>query len=599
MTHSLTSEAPKSLPLRDGFPDLVRQFREFLVTLWSSQGRHTLTMLTVAIVSVICLTALGQVALNAWNRPFYDAIQERNFQGFVYQLLIFAMIAGSLLVLNVAQAWLREMIKLKSREWLTRDLFAEWLRPGRPMRLGYAGEIGVNPDQRIHEDARHLTELSADLGVGLFQASLLLVSFLGVLWSLSGALVIPVGSYSFTIPGYMVWCALLYAATGSWLTWRVGRPLVGMNTGRYQRESELRFALVQANQHAESIAHQHGEEGERQRLGIDLDNVLAVTRAIVGATARLTWVTAGYGWVSIVAPIIIASPGYFAGKLSFGEMMVVVGGFYQVNQSLRWFVDNFALVAEWRATLIRVMSFREVLLTFESGLHGEERIDYGEDPEGKLTLEDVGVSGPAEKARLDSGKVEVAPGDRLLVLDKTSGGKAPLLPAIAGHWPWGSGKLKLPASGRVMFLRPRPYFPKGSLRCALAYPHDSSIISDAAAAAALARVGLGHLSKSLDRTARWWRKLTNEEQGRLALARLLLQKPQWVFTDGIIDAIAEDHRDLVISIFENELADTALVSVSRRGSLGPLCRRVVHLTSSPPDEMRGSASGRVPHSTEA
>src|SRR5437762_892738 len=229
MTHSISTEVPSPLPLTAGFRELIRQFREFVLALWSSQGRRTLTMLTIAIIAVICATVVAQVGLNAWNRPFYDAVAARNFPGFVYQLLIFALIAGSLLVLNVAQAWLREMIKLKSREWLTRDLFAQWLMPGRATRLAYAGEIGVNPDQRIHEDARHLTELSAELGVGLFQASLLHTSFLGVLWTLSGALVIPIGGYAITIPGYMVWSALLYAATGSLLTWRIGRPLVGLN----------------------------------------------------------------------------------------------------------------------------------------------------------------------------------------------------------------------------------------------------------------------------------------------------------------------------------------------------------------------------------
>ena len=362
---------PKPFPRRAGTGNLVGQFREFLIVLWSSQGRRSLSFLTIATVCVICATAVAQVGLNAWNEPFYNAIEQKDFPAFGYQLLTFALFAGSLLILNVAQAWLREMIKLKSREWLTRDLFGEWLKPGRSVRLAYAGEIGVNPDQRIHEDARRLTELSAELGIGLFQASLLLLSFLGVLWTLSGPLVVPIGGVSIALPGYMVWCALLYAATGSWLTWRIGHPLVGMNSQRYQRESELRFALFQANQQAENIAQNHDEEIERRRLDLNLDNVLSMAREIVGASARLTWITAGYGWVSIIAPIVIASPGYFGGNLSIGELMVVVGGFYQVNQSLRWFVDNFALLAEWRATLLRVMSFRDVLLTFESSREHE------------------------------------------------------------------------------------------------------------------------------------------------------------------------------------------------------------------------------------
>ena len=324
-----------------------------------------------ATVFVLGATAAAQVSLNAWNGPFYEAIAQRNFSAFLYELLVFAAIASGLLVLNVAQAWLREMIKLNSREWLTRDLLSEWLKPGRHTRLVGAGEIGVNPDQRIHEDARRLTELSADLGIGLLQALLLLLCFLGVLWTVAGELDIWIFGVSLPIPGYMVWCALLYAASGSWLTWRVGRPLVGLNSQRYQREAEFRFALVRANQQAETIARFRDAEGEKRKLGLALGKVRGAARRIVYATAKLTWITAGYGWISIVAPIVIASPAYFSGRCSFGGLMVVVGAFNQVNQSLRWFVDNFALLAEWRAALFRVIRFREVLLMSESGRERE------------------------------------------------------------------------------------------------------------------------------------------------------------------------------------------------------------------------------------
>ena len=328
--------------------------------------RQGLALLTICTVLIVCATAAAQVGLNAWNRPFYEAISARNSFAFLYELLVFVALAGGLLVLNVAQAWLREMIKLRSREWLTRDLFAAWLKPGAPARLAGAGEIGVNPDQRIHEDVRRLTELSADLGVGLLQASLLLLSFLGVLWTVSGAF--SICGVSLEIPGYMVWCALFYAASGSWLTWRVGRPLVSLNSRRFQRESELRSALFQANQQMQNLASLRGEEREKRGLGLGLglEKVLVIVRDIVDVTAKLTWVTAGYGWISIVAPIVIASPAYFSTNLSFGELMVTVGAFNQVNQSLRWFVDNFAVLAEWHAALFRVIKFREVLSMSEN-----------------------------------------------------------------------------------------------------------------------------------------------------------------------------------------------------------------------------------------
>lgn len=357
-------------PLHEDIPGLFQQLRELVITLWSSPGRNTMTWLSIGIIAVLCATAAAQVVLNYWNRPFYNAIEKRDFGAFVFQLLVFAMIAGTLLVLNVVQAWLREMIKLRTREWLSRDLFNQWLKPGQVARLSRAGEVGINPDQRMHEDTRHLTELSADLGIGLFQSSLLLVSFLGVLWTVSGPLLITLGGMSLKIPGYMVWCALLYALGGSWLTWRVGRPLIAMDVARYQRESELRIALVQTEERAAAHPQAEPHKPDQQRLLSDLERLLAKMREIVGATARVTWVTAGYGWVSLVAPIIIAAPAYFAGHISFGELMMVVGGFNQVNQSLRWFVENFTQLADWRATLQRVMRFREVLLGAEGEVAG-------------------------------------------------------------------------------------------------------------------------------------------------------------------------------------------------------------------------------------
>ena len=358
-------------PIEAGIRGLMHQFREFLVALRLSPGRRSLALLVAATLFAVGATAVAQVRLNAWNGPFYEAIAQRNFSAFLYELLVFAAIAGGLLVLNVAQAWLREMIKLNSREWLTRDLVGEWLKPGRHTRLAGEGEIGVNPDQRIDEDARRLTELSADLGIGLLQALVLLLCFLGVLWTVAGELHISIFGVSLPIPGYMVWCALLYAASGSWLTWRVGRPLVGLNSQRSQREAELRFALIRANQRVEATTRFRDEEGEKRRLGLALGRVRGVARRIVYATAKLTWITAGYGWISIVAPIVIASPAYFSGRCSFGGLMVVVGAFSQVNQSLRWFVDNFALLAEWRAALFRVIRFREALLMSESGRERE------------------------------------------------------------------------------------------------------------------------------------------------------------------------------------------------------------------------------------
>ncbi len=308
-------------------PQMLMMFRTF----WASPQRNKVLLLGVALVAVIGGTAFGQVKLNAWNQPFYDALSHKDLTGFLKQLVVFGVIAGGLLVLNVAQAWLNQMTKVALREGLVLDLFNEWLKPRRAFHLANAGEMGSNPDQRIHEDARHLTELSTDLGIGLLQASLLLGSFIGVLWILSQNVTFHVNGHAFSVPGYMVWCALLYATAASWVSWRVGSPLIELNSEHYSREADLRFALVRLNEHSDSVTLFDGEQDEKRRLTIELERVLDVLRRLVWATTRLTWVTAGYGWFTIIAPILVAAPGYFGGDLSFGGLMMVVGAFIQVQ----------------------------------------------------------------------------------------------------------------------------------------------------------------------------------------------------------------------------------------------------------------------------
>ena len=302
---------------------------------------------------------------------------------------------------------------------------------------------------------------------------------------------------------------------------------------------------------------------EKDRLKLDLENVLERMRQTVFATARLTWVTAGYGWISIVAPIVIAAPNYFNGELTFGELMMVVGGFYQVNQSLRWFVDNFAQLADWRATLMRVMTFRETLLTFEDKLSGGEHIEYAEHGAGKLALENVALKASGEKAKFDTDRLDVAPGERLLVVDKTAATDA----ALAGDcraMAVGIGQASAPGRRRCDVPDPAALFPEGFVAGSLAYPADPSTISNRTRRRHSTRRPWPSFAPA--RPARWWRKLTGEDQARLALARLLASASQrWVLCEGLTDAIATDYRDLLTSIFEHELADSALISTSRHG----------------------------------
>lgn len=565
-------------PLTGGrlVPEMLDLFR----ALWASPQRHKIVGLGVGLVAVVGATAFGQIRLNAWNRPFYDALSRKDLREFLSQLGVFGVIAGGLLVLNVAQGWLNLAIKVKLREGLVRDLFDEWLKPLRAFRLVNAGEMGSNPDQRIHEDARHLTELSADLGVGLLQSSLLLGSFMGVLWILSENVKLHLGGHQFGIPGYMVWCALACAGAASWLSWLVGRPLINLNTERYTQEAELRFALVRLNDHIDSVSLSGGEEDEKQHLTTELKDVLRVMWQIVGASTRLTWVTTGYGWFTIIAPIVLAAPGYFGGNLSFGQLMMAVGAFMQVQQTLRWFIDNFGTLADWRATLLRIASFRETVMTMDKLGATQNRIEFIEAPSDNFTLESLQIATPTGCTMLSERNVEIAPGNRVLIVGEPGTGKTILFRAIAGLWPWGSGSVSRPAEG-VMFMTRQPYVPLGSLRAALTYPSPETTYRDENLVTVLQSAGLDRLSSELDRVARWDKELTDDEQQCLVFARVLLHKPRWLVIDEALDGLDEDTRHRVNSLFEEELKSAAIINIGRPETEHPIFTRVLHLVKDP------------------
>ena len=378
--------------------------------LGASPRRRRIALLVLGVVLVVCANAGGQIRLNIWQRDFFEAIEQRNVPQFLSQLLVFAAIAGVLLMLVVSQTWLSAMVNVRVREWLTFDLLDQWLTRRRVYLLGFAGEIGVNPDQRIQQDAQHLAELTTSLLVGLLQASLLLVSFVGVLWTLSDKVVFDFSNGPFTIPGYMVWCALVYAIGGSLLGWRVGRPLVPLNAERYANEAELRSALVRIGEHADGIVLHGGEADERRLLEQPVHAVIDMMTRLAAGLARLTWITSGYGWLALVVPIMVAAPGYFGGTMSFGTLMMVVGAFNQVQSSLRWFVDNLSPIADWRATLLRVVTFRDALAMVDRIGADTGRIEVVESGADELRLDDLQLALPESCVTLDRSRVRIASG---------------------------------------------------------------------------------------------------------------------------------------------------------------------------------------------
>src|SRR5579872_2034221 len=480
---------------------LLSQLTSIMRALLRSPVGKRLSVLAATLLFVILATTYGQIRLNRWNKPFYDALSRRDFMDFLTQLGVFFLIAGCLLILNVVQRWVTETLKLKLREGLVLNLLHDWMQPRRALMLANAGAIGVNPDQRMHEDARHLCELSADLGAGLLQSSILLVTFVGVLWVISSPFVLRIADHDYAIPGYMVWAAIVYAGIGSLMSYFVGRSLIPRNAERYAQEADLRFSLVRVNEHLDGISLAGGEAGETRRVEEHLVRVLAAMRRLVTGLTNLTWVTAGFGWITNIAPIIVAAPLYFQGSISFGGLMMAAAAFQQTQSSLRWFVDNFSVIADWRATLLRVATFRHALMTAEALGESESRIGYEDGEPGEMVLDELEVVSLSGRDMLKERRVSIRGGERLLIVAHAGTSKSQLFRALAGLWPWGSGRITRP-KGEPIFYLPRgtPYLPRGTLREVLAYPGRVEDFSESAYLHALRRMGLERLLPLLPET---------------------------------------------------------------------------------------------------
>ncbi len=561
----------------------LAQLRMMLGAFWGTKIKGRIIALAIALLVIILATTYAQYRLNSWNAPFYDSLQRRDLDAFLVQLEVFAVIAGVLLVLNVIQAFLNQMMALYMREGVTRDLIDQWMKAGRAIKLTNFGAIGINPDQRLHEDARNLAEITTALSIGLVSSSILLVSFIGVLWEISADFAFDLYGHHIAIPGYMVWAALIYAGSASLLSSFVGRNLPTINADRYSKEAELRFSLMHANENLASITLARGEESERGQIQNAVTTVLAVIKRQALAITNLTWVSSGFGWLTLVAPILIASPVYFNGMLSFGWLMVAVGAFTQVNAALRWYIDNFRQIADWKAALYRVSTFRKALLEMDSSdaTQSDLKHTYGQDQKivlSKLCILPGPPGTPTDRGlKIPESEIVIEPGERVMVNGDASVNRHLLFQALAGLWNWGKGEITLPPQADILFMPQKRYFPDTPMRAAVAYPRDPASFDDATIRDALTRAGLERLASDLDRHERWDRVLEEDDQARLRLANVLLTAPKWLILDDAMEGLEPETQEEILKVMA-EMKDTAIIYIGRQELFQEIMNaRAIHL----------------------
>ncbi len=545
-----------------------------------SEEKWRARLLLAACVGLNLGMVYMMVLLNDWNRVFYDALQNRNAEVFWRQLGVFAMLATCFIIVAVYRFYLTQLLEVRWRAWMTRDYLQRWLSGHVFYQLELQSKHGTdNPDQRIQEDVQQFTADTVSLSMGLLDATVTLLSFVGILWSLSGGFSFDVAGETYNIPGFMVWMALAYALAGSLIGHFIGRSMASLNFAQQRLEADFRHHLIRVREYSEAIALDRGNAVERlslqERFKLVLDNFMRLLRV----QKRYTWFNSGYGQAAVVFPMLVASPRYFSGAIQLGELMQISSAFGQVQESLSWFISNYSRLASWQATTLRLTSFQDqmnaIAPTPSPAHNAASRADIN-----LLHTTPLTISLPNGEVLLADTSLNATAGDTVLIRGPSGCGKSTLLRVLAGIWPHVSapthdrrgepityGPVVLP--DRSMFMPQRPYFPQGTLRQALAYPDSAEDYSDEALTNALYDAMLPHLVDELDTAGQWTQQLSGGEQQRLALARVLLKRPRWVFADEATSALDEATEKVLYEKLRTLVREEGggLVSIAHRASV--------------------------------
>ena len=531
---------------------------------WFSGEKWAARGLLAAVVALNLGLVYLEVVLSYWQNDFYNTLQTSNQNAFFTELTRFCWLAAAFIVIAVYEQYLNQMLQIRWRQWLTDHFMTQWIAGRNYYRMQFAAHGADNPDQRIAEDLALFCEKTLTLSIGLMSAVITLLSFLTILWTLSGTLDFELFGHAMSIPGYMVWVALVYSIVGTALAHWIGRPLVRLNFDKQKVEADFRFALVRFREHAEAIALYHGEDDEKRQLRARFSGVAANWWEIMRRTKKLTWFRAGYDQAAVVFPFLVASPRFFSGKIQLGDLMQTASAFNKVQSSLSWFVEAYTQIAAWKATVDRLTTFHAAIADATRHTDG---IVAGSTDQSGYALQSARVDLPTGRALLGPCDLTLNAGERVLVTGSSGSGKSTLFRALAGIWPFGAGAVARPAAARVLFLPQKPYLTDGSLREQLCYPSAPDAFDDEALQTALQDCGLANLRSQLDESRQWSHQLSGGEQQRIAFARALLQKPDWIFMDEASAALDAASEAALYAVLIERVPAAAIISIAHRESL--------------------------------
>ncbi len=562
----------------------MKSFVPTIATIWRlsvpyfrSDDRWPGRLLLAAVVVIeLSLVAL-QVILNLWYNRFYNTLQDRDWNGFVSAVLFFCGLAAIYTVLAVYQTYLNQWLQIRWRRWMTQTYLRQWLNAANHYRMQLLGDAADNPDQRIADDLRMFVEYTLTLGTGLLNAIVSFCSFVVILWALSAQAPLHLFGERFEIPGYLVWAALIYAILGTAVTHLIGWRLIPLNFQQQRFEANFRFNLVRTRENAEEIAALRGEAAETESHLGRFRPVIANWLAIMQRTKLLTFFTASYGQASIIFPYIVVSPAYFAGAMQLGGLMQTGSAFDSVQKALSYFITSYRSIAEWRAIVDRLGGFEAAIAAGEAAAVTPPVIETMPRADAAFAVEQLDVRLPDGEPVVTTEQIAFRVGERVLVIGPSGSGKSTLFRAITGIWPFGSGRVTVPRDAKVMLLPQRPYFPVAPLAAAVAYPAEAGTFDDARVAEALVAVGLSELVGRLGEEAHWNRMLSLGEQQRLAMARVLLHAPDYLFLDEATASLDEAAEAALYRLLQERLKGTTIISIGHRSTLGAFHSRRIEL----------------------